>query len=703
MADNNQIPESLRGYFEEKETQPIEVPKSQVPESLQGYMAGSAPGQTLAYAIGKTPQLAIPISPLSPLERAAFGYARYPKDQMNYLEKRFGHGNVQQIKMDDNAANYVVKTEDGHWKQVDPHGISDIPMDVVNGEFGQAVNRIKNFNLRNTIGGAMQFAGDKGAVSAGAALGAGSAITAAAPVITAASAASGPFAPLTAVAGTIGAGIAGGMGGGALGSVMDAGVRQASQYVQDTTGDPILGAHQYDTDDLGQQVLGDMIFGGMQEAAGPFLSASTRGVTRGAAKMFGKTLEKLGDSAQSKSALASMIKVSSGMKDGLARAWAESPSKVSDYIPEAVSDATNHSFSLLERQKGKVQDFFEGAMSAKKKIGKEYDAIEKAVEGKRFDASKQLMPSPEESGGTKTIGDIVSDLKEKQYIDSGLKAIPNSAEDFSRDTTGQNGKLLETIAGAYRGMAKRQGQVYYHQLRQFKSDLANFIDGEGRASDGYLRNTAKELQGAVKNSLSEGLHEVSPQLSSQYAKLNAKYADLMDGTLLEDLASKASDRRLDAFLKQLHRNDGTYNFKMMDTVSNILGIENPTKDILHMQAAIESVPMFTGSGSVKLGPINLPASPFATRQMMKVAGPVTEGVGAVQDAGKAATIAAIKKVSSVYRSLPSSERLNIIKSPEAIAGLSDMVAGSVVSEEQDKNKLLQNAGAFQNSQFQGGQ
>lgn len=635
--------------------------------ALQKYMAPNA--QMLGDQVGVVPHLALPESPLSALERGAFGWIKDPKAQTKYLEEKFGHGNVQVAKMDDDNSGFIVKSQDGKWRQVDPAGLSDIPNDLMKLNVGQAYNRIKNFNLKNTIGGAAQFAGEHGFDSGGA--------VAAAPLGVAAGA---PFGPIgMAVGGTV----AGALGGGA-GALAEAGVRKGLSYVQDATGTEIPGARGATPEELGHQVMGSMLFGGMQELAAPFLKAGPKA----AAKIFGTLLEKLGDTPASKQAQASLIKGMSGLKDGLARAWADDPQGVAQYIPTALKDKENNTDALISSQKTAINGFFDSAQGALRGLGRQYDAIEKKVGDKVFNA---LAP---DHNGTSPIADAFQKLHEERYVDSKGDLLTPGTNEISRDVGGTNGVALRKVTDDFKTLLAKNGEASYKDLRIMERNIENNLFGQNQVTDGTLRNIFGQLRSAINTVQSKGLHEVDPELSGQMAALNAKYGPAKE--LLGTLGQKSQDQRLDAFLKQVIRDDGSYNAEMMNSVGNLLGLDNPTKDILHMEVAKQSAPWWMGSGSVNLMGVKLPASPGLTRQVVdNVISPMQQLQSGVSDS----ITPVMNKVHSVYKSLPDEMKNTFVKSPDAIKQLGNLMTGSIISEQTDKSKILKDSGAFQQSQF----
>src|ERR1019366_8967709 len=153
------------------------------------------------------------------------------------------------------------------------------------------------------------------------------------------------------------------------------------------------------------------------------------------------------------------------------------------------------------------------------------------------------------------------------------------------------------------------------------------------------------------------------------------------------MAKKSSDNELDVFLRSLHKADGSYNSTMMEEIGNILGIDNPTKDILHMQAAKESLPWFQGKS---LFGVPLPTGKMAQvgmaqgRQLFDDAlstantvakapeeiGSVAGSVASSQD--QDSVIGALKKFHSVYKALPEDKQQSFLSDPSAISSVSSL-------------------------------
>lgn len=639
----------------------------------------------LAAQVGAAPHLADAISPLSPFERGAFGWAGKgePGAQKKYLEEKFGRDNVGFQKMDDDNSGFVVKGKDDKWHQVDPHGLTDIPNELVSSKFPylhpmKALGTLNSVvqNPGGMVGGAYQFAGEHGFDSTGAMLTGG---------LAAAAAGEATGNPLAAGA----AGILGGAIGGAGGGLAEAGVRKALSSIEELSGEKIVGANSYNSPgDLAQQIMGSMLFGGAQELATPFLKAGMKAVGTGASRIFGSVLKQLGDTPEAKQSQAMIIKGLSGMKDGFARAWADDPDGVGNYIPQAIKDRTNNTDNVTISQKQKMGAFFDDAQSAMRGLGRQYDVIEKQAADHKFNA---LEP---DKTGSNPVMDAYTRLQDEKFIDGKGQVIPSGTNEITRDTTGTNGQALKKMTDDFGVLLSRGGEASYKDLRIMEKNIEGKLFGENQVTDGTLRSIMGQMRSAINTVQSKGLHEVNPDLSNQLATLNQKYGPAKE--LLGTLGEKTEDKRLDTFLKQVVRDDGSYNAEMMNSVGNLLGIDNPTKDILHMEVAKQSVPWFNGSGSTSIAGFKLPASPGLTRQFVNgVVSPVQD----VQSGITEAFAPALKKMHQVYQSLPETEMANLVKSPEAISTLQKLIAGSVVSEQDNKSKILQDSGAFQKSQF----
>lgn len=642
--------------------------------------APNSPHEAVANLVGNVPQFSIPESPLSPMERGAFGWLKSPVHQKEYLEKKFGEGNVQLMKMDEGKAGYVAKSEDGKWRQIDPQGLSDIPADLLKGQVGQALSRITHFNLKNTLGGAAQFLGEHGLDSAGAAAGGAAGA--------AAGSALGPVGSLA------GATIGGAVGAGA-GSLFDAGVRQTLDLTKQVTGMDIPGAEKISGEDLHHQVMGSMLFGASQELAAPFLKAGLKG----GAKVFGELLSRLGDTPQAKQAQSALIQGLSGMKEGLARAWVESPKEVASFIPNAIKDRQLNTDGLRQMQKSTINDFVDQAQNARSRLGQQYDMIDRKAGSAKFDAFK-----PDEQGKN-AVQDSFKQLIDERYVDGKGQLMRPGNGDISRDTTGANGAAINRMVSDFNALSSKNGGASFKDLTIIDKNLENYLFGNNQVTDGNLRKILMNYRASINTVKSQGLHEVNPELANQLADLNSKYGPAKD--LLGTLTTKSEDQRLDTFLKQVIRDDGSYNSELMSSVGHLLGIENPTKKILQMEVAKNAAPVFSGTGNVSVMGVKLPASPLLARGAMK-------GVSAYQDLAsginqnavqpvKNALSPYISKMHDMFRALPDGAKQILIKSPEAISSLGSMISGAAISEKQDGSKLLQQSGAFQQQQQPQGQ
>lgn len=620
--------------------------------------------------VGKSADFASPISPLSPLQRAAFGNLKTPLHQMQYLRDTYGNENVDVKKMDDGASGFVVKSNDGTWRQVDPAGLSDIPNDLLHMHFGDALSRLKNFSASNTIGGLAQFIGEH---KLDAPLGAAGAFI------------GSPLGPPGAIlGGTLGAGI---------GGLADAGIRNKLFQIQQMTGTKIPGAEEVNHEQLHDQVMHSMFFGLTNEIAPRVLKMGAEG----AAGLMGSAANKVLDTPSAKKAFGGLIETLGGLKPGLARAAADDYAGTLKLVPQAAKDAAEKT-SVLDNQGQKMfTDFYDQALSAKRSLGKQYDAIDKGSASQRFNALADLK------SGTNPIKDTIQELQEQRYVDASGQLVTPSAGDVTRDIGGANGVAINRFLSDFNAISKKGDNVSHKDLTIMGQNIQNYLEhGANPVTDDNLRRILTKGKIAINNVKSENL---PPELSNLKASLDSKYGPVSD--LMEDLSKSQEGAKYDTFKKKILKDDGSYNAQLMNSISSLVGVDNPTKQLLQIEAAKGLARGWSLGGGLNVLGLKLPTGAPLARGAMRVVGGWQDFTQAANEnlvsptkkMAYDAAAPAVKRMHQVYQAMPDTVKQGMMKSPEAISEIGKLMSGYGISEQQTKDNLLKQSGAFQDSQM----
>lgn len=668
--------------------------------------------QVLADTVGSAPQLAIPHSPLSPIERGAFGWTDPSKRQM-YLQQKFGEGNVELQKMDKDGSNYVVRGKDGKWYQVDPAGLSDIANHFVpvgsalqgaqqgyqrSGILGaltgaasaaeknfspsQGVSELMNGGLNDAAGGAAQFIGEHGSEAAGAA------------------AAAAPTAEAGAEAGFLGGGPVGALAGGALGGAMGAvGGKAVEDGVRDfwygltkafggkTANENDPYAKLVTPDDFGHQINSSLLFGAEQELAGPMMKAGLEG----SAKVLGALGKRIADTPEGQTALSGLISTIGQVKKSAADTFARNSDAVSSYIPQAVKDYYQNSDVLYGRMKLQVEDLYNQLLAKRGEYGADFQNIQDAAKGKRFD------PFVATDAGDNQLLSAWKNLQDERYIDQAGNLAPD-VRGVGRDLTDTNGRALQVAVNGFQKLRQLGPSASYQDLQIYKNNLDNYIWGKNAISDGKLSGILKDMRNGVMDAQQSGLEKVDPDLAQQFADLNNKYGPVKD--LLEQMGKKVDGSRLDTFLKRTLKGDGSFDNGLLQAVSDTVGDPDAVNRILQMDSARAFAPAFVGPSFGHSW--SLPASPRFAAGVGDALGSLQKGVSAMQQQASDAVSKPMMALHDMYKGLDDATRGSLIRSPEALDSLGRIFSGAVVGEQQKRQQLLQQSGSFMQSQFGGG-
>jgi hypothetical protein len=661
----------------------------------------AAASQELIGKIGSRPELALPQSPLSIAERAAFGWMKFPDKQQKYLEDNYGKGNVSFEKMDkDGNSNFVVKDK-GVWKQVDPAGLSDISTDILSGlgnaaislsplaaitgqgkksfqsaegDFADAKKVWKNVTIGNTLGGAAQFMAQRGAAVAGAAEGGAQGALA--------GAALGPW-------GSAAGGILGGVAGGGLGEAAEAGVRDTLKAISDATGFDIPGAKYVDSKELQQQTMASMILGGAQEAGGMVL--------KGGANAFAGMLKSIGDAPTSKYALSKLLKVGTDITDSMSRIWADDPEGVAAKNPVVQQDLINNTHNATKAQNGLLENWLTEADEGRKSLGNDFRLLEN-------DAKKASFNPMSTDDPAKSIPHAMADLYQNRFLSATPEGgIPEAAiGELERNLSDTDKKYLRLVEQNFHALDAKGTDATYGDMLAFKQNLGDALYSKEGVNNGKLTGILTNMYNAVNQQMSDGLHKADPALADRFMNLNRTYSIV--GETLGDINKKTDGSKLDTFLKRMTKDDGTgYQHELVDTINNALGLENPTNNIIQWEIAKKTAPMFirgrigemaniagipiptpTGGQAMRLGQ----AGASVADQLLQGLPQVTQGAPA-EAAAQSLSDKYLKQMHTQVKAMPDDTRAALIRNPQAIDQMEASINQSAQAEQQQTQAIAQ--------------
>jgi hypothetical protein len=668
--------------------------------------------QAILTMVGMRPELAVPDSPLSVAQRAAFGWMKYPDLQQKYLEEHFGgKDNVSFEKMDsDGKMNFVVK-HNGSWKQVDPAGLSDMAADAFSGDFKDAKRIWKQVSIGNTLGGAAQFMANRGAASVGAAAAGSAGGIAGAEAGMGLGALGGPIAPLTMFLGGLGGGIAGtiagGAAGGAAGEVVENGVRANLKDISDATGFDIPGAYKASPDELKQQVMASMLMGASQEAGGMAL--------RGGANAFGAVLKSIADTPQGTYALSKLLKM--GAKDlssREARIWAEDPASVAPKQNVIQKDLINGTQVGSQTQHGVLENWLDDGEVGRQGLGNDFDVLSDRAGQAKFDPMNVEL-----SNKAPNIPQTMQAFQDQGFINGKGEIVkPTSGGHFLVD---KDAAAISAIKGYTQFLAEKGNDATYDDLLRFKKSLGTMLHRGDGIPNGQLEGTITQMYNAVNQTMSDGLHKFDPKLADDFASLNSTYSIVAEN--LKDINKATEGTKLDTFLKKFAKDTGPDNLeyksqqKLLDTINTALGLEDPTNEIIQWDIAKKTAPMFVRGRIGSMGkiagiPIPVPtggqlmrtgqmAGSAIDRFMQGIPG-VAQGPPA-EAAAQGAMDKYLKQAHDSIKSMPADTRAELIRNPQAIDQLGAAVGGAAQAEQQSTQQIMQQAGALQSYIFGQGQ
>jgi hypothetical protein len=634
---------------------------SEVPQSSGGTAPEAPKG-------GSSPATALPSSPLSVIERAALGWLRDPNEQYKYLAGKFGGPkNVQRIKVDDDKENYVVMDgRDGHWKQIDPAGISDIPSELLKGHFSKAKDLAANFDLSNAAGGLAQGLAERPGAMIGAGLVGGAAL-----------ASLGPAAGIGAAGLALGVG---GAAGGAAGEVGEQAVRSAlPQGMGGLSPDQTYA-------DYKQQIIASMLLGAGQELMGGAANA----VLKGGAKAFGSVLKTIAgaDNPGAKDALAKVISVGSDLEYPLARAYADDPVETARFQQSFLDSRKANNGSFYNQKVSHVLDWIDDVNDARMAAGKQFDVIADKANKIRFDPFK---PNAE---GVSPVGEVIEGLQKDGILNE--KALLRTAEDLNDGRV--SASISKRDADAVRNLQtnirqigedyRRNGNTTYENLKRLKENLGDAVYGDDGVTSSALKRRLTIFRDKIDSVIGDGLQAKDEALFKRWTEANSNYNTLYktygDFAKLEDGGAK-----VDTFIRKLTtKGEASSIGQVMSLLQKRFGVDNPGAKLMRMEAAERTAGGFFGP--------KFPTLPI-TAHGIPVPVPILSAVNNVSQVTRAASDATakalpfLKRAHDIFSGMPEGYKSALLRSSDAVSGLIDMTQGAVKAADQNHQALLQSA------------
>lgn len=576
---------------------------------------------------GMTPMNPIPESPLGIMDRARLGWAKTPAAQKNLLESKFGADNV---KLE--GGEFIVK-QDGKWRQVDPAfswnmsgGMSDI-----GGDIGQ-------------------FAGQYGLKSVAAARGGVAGFQA--------GAVAGPWGM---AAGTlIGAG---------LGAVAEDSVENVGRLAANKLGYGDAASLPQNSEEVAKQSVASFLFGAEQELGGRI----AHGLGTGTVKALSGTLKRLGATPEGKQLASKLLSVVSGRPEIESRIRVEDPTAIVPYDLQARNDALHNTDTLYSKMKGMVQDTFDTFKGKLRSIGKEYEPIE--------EVAHTLDYQPQDA-----VTGTLNELNSNGYIKDGKVVNYEASGGVERGISASEQGVLKYTVTQLNNIARKLNagdSVSYREMQNVISTIDSRLSDHGASiADGNLRRILTKFRADLKTNLVATLHEADPDMAKAYTTLNSKYGPAKE--LMEHLASKTDDQRVDAFIGKVLKADGKFDSELMTSLSNTLGTADPTPDLLRAHVARNSTE-FWGGGRKFFGvPVGTP----------RLAAGIAEEVSTARQSAKS-LVDAIPYMNHALSSIKSAGeplRNALYSNPAALEDVARTVMGGVVGEKQMTNQLLESGG-----------
>lgn len=512
--------------------------------------------------------------------------------------------------------------------------------------------------IKDAPGDLAQFTGEYGLRSMGAmattALGA--------PAI----AASGPFAPVTAV------GIAG--AGSAAGEALNMGIRHFTNPELDPKS----------SDEIQKQLQAAFLFGMTQEAGGQAFKIGGKAVVGG----FAKLLKAVSDTPTGRYLASKTLSLISGQPESLMRVRVDDPMGVAKYDAVAMDDAVNATDKLGQAMKEKVQGLYDDFQKRKQLVfGRQYDAIEEAASKMDFDPMKAHTGA---EGGqvTDPTSQMLQEISSAGYVKNGKPVTYQSSKDVERMLTQNEQKTLSYVLAQGRNVSEKalnNTPVSFQEMKNLVGTLDRVLYEQDGIGDQNLRRILVDYRRNLKNNIIDTIAEKDPELAKTYVELDQRYAPAKN--LLESLAQRTDDQKVDTFMKEITKQDGSFNSDLLSNLSDLLGQKDPTAEILKMHVAKNSTDFLQGRRFLKI----IPGSPYLASRAVTA----TSAAKAPFKPMTEATLAYTDKAWQFLKSLPAAQRAGMMADPEAMRVIGEITTNASTQEKDDAQRMLQEAGVTQ--------
>jgi hypothetical protein len=616
------------------------APQPAAPSPYDNFMPPASQQQSMPQAsappaepTGAHPGDALDYSPLGIVDRARFGWAKTPAAQQNMLEDKFGKGNVQLVRQGDEAG-FVTKVAD-KWYQVDPSFAWNMK------------------GLGGLTGSVAQFAGQSGTKALAA--GAGGVMGAEAGAV------GGPWG--MAIGGVVGAGM------GAMGT--DA-TEMAGRYGLSKLGMDDPSSLPKNADDVAKQLAGSFLFGAEGELGGKLIG----GTVSASAKALAAGVQRLTATPAGKQMAAKILSLVSGQSENLMRIRANDPLAMVNYDTVASQDAENQTSNLAGMMKKKVEDFTTSARGALRGLGRQYNDV---------DAAARTVDYQPYSAGSNT----TAQLMDAGYLKGGKIVDYTTDKGLSIDLTGNDRSVLNYVKSQAENInngALKGDKFSYDDVRGVIRTLDSklYSQGDNAISDNNVRRIVTQF----KSDLGDHVDATMPkQALTMKQQLDTKYGPAKD--FVESLENKNNGQQMDTFVKQVIKQDGSFNANLMQSVRDLLpNVEDPTQDILRMHVAKESTALW-GKGRGIMGAI--PASPAAAASLATNFSATKSNAGQLAS-GIAQTVPYMDQALSLVKKLNPGDRLRVLQNPDSLSLIWKTAVQAASSEKDTSEQLLQQAG-----------
>jgi len=498
---------------------------------------------------GSSPETSIGKSPLTALERGAFGWLRTPDIQEKLLKRKFGPKNIVFVA-GEGEGKFSIKQDDGLWYEADPgfkwdlqgmkQNLEDLPKDMA--EF------IGRYGTR--IAGATAGAARAGASTAG-------------------------LSPFIAVPSAI----AGAGAGAAAAEAADIAARKAISSELDIAESP---------EEVMQRIGAAFLFGAETEAGGAFLKGAVKGLSG--------TLKRLSSTPEGKSAATDFLTMVAGKGEKnrpLIRARVENPLETASFDEIALKDVVNNTNMLQKTMQQEIEIFSKKASRALKLKGKALGNIERIADKGNFNPAS-------------SVDRFNKNLQELRITDNQGNFLRTTTDQLARELAVPEEEALKILtrqSNALLGKNAKQNKVTLNDIKLVTDKIDDLFSTTINPTSKIGRSIAL-LRVDLKNEISRGINELSPKLNASWSRLNSEFANSKN--LVETLTAKSSPDKVDAFMKQIIKDDGTFNSELIGNISNLLKKQDPTGRLLRMQSARESTQLFQGSALNRLVPSGTP-------------------------------------------------------------------------------------------------